>query len=377
MVMARRPGVARSPWPIAVVDLAGLAGQLATAMLRVPFRDPWAGEGSLPHNLAVAVTRETIRSFMGYASSLPIEEYRSVELVLDDLCGVVMPVVARSMDVETEVEWIGGVPGRWYRRTGTEPVGTMLYLHGGGYIGTSPRMYTLFIAELCRRTSCEIFVADYRLAPEFPFPAGLEDAVLVVEALLHRGVDPRRLFLAGDSGGGGLVTTVLYAMNDIGHEPIAGVLLFSPEVDLRLDRPSITDNAGLDILPWNIPTAAYLHGRDPGASYVSATGQDVSHWPPTFVSFGRDEMFRDGIRKLVDNLEATDVPTTALEESGMFHVFPILMPWAEASHRVLAAVATFVEAELASAAPGRTRVRRVSTTAPLRVDSEVESISHN
>ena len=95
------------------------------------------------------------------------------------------------------------------------------------------------------------------------------------------------------------------------------------------------------------------------------------------MAFGRDEMFRDGIRKLVDNLEETDVPTTSLEESGMFHVFPILMPWAEASHRVLAAVSTFVEAELASAAPGRRRTRRVSTTAPLRVDSEVESVSRN
>ncbi len=78
MVMARRPAGRGFPWPIAAVDLAGLAGQLATAMLRVPFRDPWAGEGSLPHNLAVAVTREAIRSFMGYASSLPIAEYRSV-----------------------------------------------------------------------------------------------------------------------------------------------------------------------------------------------------------------------------------------------------------------------------------------------------------
>ena len=85
MVMGRRPGVARSSWPITTTDLMGLAGQLSAAMARVPFRRPWSGEGSLPHNLAVAVTRETLRSFMGYSSSLPIAEWRSIEVVLDDL----------------------------------------------------------------------------------------------------------------------------------------------------------------------------------------------------------------------------------------------------------------------------------------------------
>ena len=228
MVMGRRAGVARSSWPITTTDLMGLAGQLSAAMARVPFRRPWSGEGSLPHNLAVAVTRETLRSFMGYSSSLPIAEWRSIEVVLDDLCGVILPPLVRSVDVLQHPDTVAGVPGIWYRPRHHPVRATMLYLHGGGYIGTSPRMYALFIAWLCRQTGCEIFVADIRLAPEFPFPADLEDAVLVLEALLAAGVEPSRLFVAGDSSGGGLVSSLVYSMTSTDHRPIAGVVLFSP-----------------------------------------------------------------------------------------------------------------------------------------------------
>jgi monoterpene epsilon-lactone hydrolase len=345
MVMGRRPGVARSSWPIATTDLIGLAGQLTAALARVPFRSPWSGEGSLPHNLGVAVTRETIRSFMGYSSSLPIDEFRSVELVLDDLCGVVLPPLVRSLDVTQHAATVAGVPGIWYRPKGAVR-GTMLYLHGGGYVGTSPRMYALFTAWLCRQTGLEIFVADLRLAPEFPFPAGLEDAVLVLEALLVAGADPSRLMVGGDSSGGGLASSLVYSMRRIGHRPLAGVVLFSPELDLLLDEPSVADNAGRDILPWNIPTAAYLHGRNPEGQAVSGVDQDVVGWPPTFVSFGGDEMFRDAIRRFVLHLDQAGVDTVAIEEPGMFHVFPILMPWAEASRRAYRAVGAFVQDHL-------------------------------
>ena len=351
MVMGRRPGVAHSSWPVGATDLVGLGAQLGLSLGRVPFRRPWAGDGSLPHNLGVAVTRETMRSFMGYLTALPIEEFRFVELVLDDLSGAVLAPVVRSLDVEQERATVSGVPGIWYRRRDVEPVGTVLYLHGGGYVGTSPRMYAAFVAWLCRRTDCQVFVADLRLAPEFPFPAALEDAVLVLEGLLATGTDPARLFVAGDSSGGGLVGSLMYSMHQTHHHPVAGVMLFSPELDLLLDEASVSANADRDILPWNMPTTAYLHGRYAGSAAVSGVNQDVSGWPPTFISFGSDEMFRDAIRLFVDHLEAAGVDTTALEEPGMFHVFPILLPWAEGSRRAYRAVGEFVRAHLPDEVP--------------------------
>ena len=114
--MGRRPGVARSSWAITATDLVGLAGQLATALVRVPFRDPLRGEGNPVHNSVVALTRETIRSFMGYSSSLPIEEFRSIEVVLDDLCRMVMPPVVHAKGVISETTRIAGVPWLGPRR---------------------------------------------------------------------------------------------------------------------------------------------------------------------------------------------------------------------------------------------------------------------
>ncbi|HEY2215403.1 MAG TPA: alpha/beta hydrolase [Acidimicrobiales bacterium] len=254
-----------------------------------------------------------------------------------------MPPFVRSLRVDSHQTEFGGVPGILYVPRGVSPAGVILYLHGGGYIGTSPEMYSFFTARLCRETQCATFVADYRLAPEFPYPAGAEDASAVFHSLRALGVPAERLLLAGDSGGGGLANTLILSCPDQ-IEPVrpAGLVLFSPEVDLRLNAPSITQNAAKDILPWNIPTTAYLNGLDASSPFVDAASADLSEFPPTFVSWGADEMFRDPIRQFVQRLRESDVSTEAQEHSGMFHVFPILMPWADESRQVFRAVGEFV-----------------------------------
>ncbi|MCU0310497.1 MAG: alpha/beta hydrolase [Acidimicrobiales bacterium] len=347
MVMGARPAVATAGPAITAVDAMGLAQQMANALLRVPFRRPWEGPGGLPTNVAAAITREAVRAFMGYSSSLPIEEFRSIERLLDDLCRVVMPPIVAALDVDARPATLGGVRGTWYRPRGVDPVGAVLYLHGGGYIGTSPSMYAFFTAALAAETRCEVFVADYRLAPEYPFPADVEDAVSVVNTLHEVGVPHGRLLVAGDSGGGGLANTLVLSLPYTDLPNPAGLLLFSPEVDLRLDEPSVTDNARSDILPWNIPTSSYLHGFDPASGFVSPVNADLTGHPPTFVAWGDREMFRDPIRRFVVRLREADVDHTALEEPGMFHVFPILMPWADQSRRVYRSVAAFVDALVA------------------------------
>jgi acetyl esterase/lipase len=263
---------------------------------------------------------------------------------------VVLPPFVRALDVRMEKTVVGGVPGMWYRPSAADPRGTVLYLHGGGYIGTSPLMYAAFTGYLARDTGCEVFVADYRLAPEFPFPAGLMDAIHVYEGLLDSGVESDELFVAGDSGGGGLATSLLMDTRARHLPRPAGLLLFSPEVDLTLDEPSVTENASKDILPWNIPVGPYLHGLDPHDGEVSAVYADVSRYPPTLVAFGDDEMFRDAIRRFVARLDEADVDVAVIEEPAMFHVFPMLMPWADASRRVYRAVGQFVAAQLAALA---------------------------
>ena len=345
MVMGRRDDVATAPGPIAAFAVAGLAQQLTLAALSVPFRAPWRGAHSLGDNIGSSVTRQVMRSFMGYASALPTEEFRSIEMLIDDLCRVVMPPVVRALDVTMVRTEVAGVPGLWYHpNRGTEPseVGTVLYLHGGGYVATCPTMYAAFNAYIARSSGCSVFAPDYRLAPEFPYPAGLLDAAKVLDQLFDDGLAPNRFILAGDSGGGGLATSLLNDVRTRRMPDPAGLVLFSPEVDLTFNEPSILENAGKDILPWNIPVMPYLHGIDALDPRVDALSDDVSDYPATFVAFGDDEMFRDPIRDFIVRLDEADVATTVMEEPGMFHVYPFLMPWSDASHRVFREVGHFI-----------------------------------
>ncbi|MDL9946203.1 alpha/beta hydrolase [Gordonia sp. ABSL11-1] len=349
MVMADRPEVNTASAPVTALTVMGLAESMLNGLARVPFRRPWQGPGGLLDNLGQSVTRQVIRSFMGFSMGLPIEEFRSMEKILDDICRVVMPpFIGITDDVEITADTIGGVPGIWCRAKASsdayvddsddkQSIGaTILYLHGGGYIGTSPIMYAAFAASLVKVTGHEVFIADYRMAPEFPFPAGVLDAADVYQGLLERGVASQHLVVAGDSGGGGLATSLISYLHSKSLPVPAALALFSPEVDLDLDHPSIMENAQLDILPWNVPVTPYLHGVQPNDERVSAihAAPNPEWFPPTFVCWGADEMFRDGIREFADGLRAAGVPIHAMEEYGMFHVFPILMPWAEASKRV-------------------------------------------
>ena len=340
--MGSRPDVAVASKAVAAIDTLGLAGAFTAAIARIPLRAPWRGPRDPLRNIAVASTREFVRSLIGYMTSLPIDEFRALELVVDEISRVVLPPFVTARGATMTNGTVAGVPGLWIRVEGRKPCGIMVYLHGGGYIGTSPTMYVVFMAHLARVAQCDIFVADYRLAPEFPYPAATEDIVSVVRELLSDGEPPSRLFLAGDSGGGGLVGSVLYACAQEGLPRPAATVLFSPEVSLVLNEPSVTENAQLDILPWNVPTNAYLHGSSPEDEAISILAQDLSSWPPTFVAYGTDEIFRDAIVTFVERLHSSGVHCVADQAEGMFHVFPFLLPWARESKRVYDEVGAFI-----------------------------------
>jgi monoterpene epsilon-lactone hydrolase len=342
MVMADRKEVETASGPITAVTVLGLAEQLTNSVLRLPFHRPLDGPSGPVSNLGQNFTRHIIRSFMGYSSALPIEEFRSMERLLDGLCKVVMPPWSRFRDdVDLHEAVVGGVPGLWFRPRKVEPRATALYLHGGGYIGTSPYMYAAFVAGMVKGSHCEVFVADYRLAPEFPYPAGLHDARDVWEVLCKESGD-RTMLVGGDSGGGGLATSLVQLLHRTDGRKPDGLVLISPEVDLDFEDESVTDNARHDILPWNIPVTAYLKGVDPDDGLVSAVHSDLSGYPPTLVSWGSHEMFRDSCARFADELSAAGIETRTIVGEGMYHVYPIVVPWSAAGRDVVSAIAQFV-----------------------------------
>lgn len=345
MPMGRRPDVPTSGPVATAVTLAALGARMAVTIGLLPLRSPWRGPASIPVNVAQESTREILKTFMRFAVGLPTPRLRSLELVLDDVCAALLVPLVERREFRIDEDVVGDIPGIWIRPI-ARTRGTVLYLHGGGYTATTPNMYLLFASQFASVTACDVFLADYRLAPEFPFPAGVHDAVNAYRGLLDRSVPADRIVIAGDSGGGGLTLSALEEIRGVGLDRPAGCVLFSPEVSLTLDLPSIRSNADRDILPDHIPVDGYLGDIDPFDPWVSPEFADMQAFPPVFVSSGGAEMFRDQIRGLVRRLNDDGVQTSTFEEADMFHVFPILMPWSGAARRTLREVGSFTDALL-------------------------------
>ncbi len=223
---------------------------------------------------------------------------------------------------------------------------TLLYFHGGGYVFGNPGTHRQFIARLVDATRTAAYAPGYRLAPGHRFPAAVEDALAAYTALLERGVPPESIILSGDSAGAGLAVATVHRARRSGLPLPAGLILFSPYVDLRHTAYTIPLNAATDYLPlselsrpndWYAPTELL---DDPEVSPVHA---DLTGFPPMLVFAGGAEMLLDDAARLTDNARAAGVEVTLVVEDEMMHVWPVIVPWQDASHRTLERCAEWVE----------------------------------
>jgi epsilon-lactone hydrolase len=173
----------------------------------------------------------------------------------------------------------------------------LLYLHGGAHMSGSPVLYRDFIWRIAASTRSRVTILDHRLAPEHPFPAALDDAVIAYRRLLADGADPRRMAIAGESSGGGLALSVLLRLRDEGTPLPAAAVALSPWTDLALTGPSLHANAKADpmIRSDEAPrlAALYLAGADPRTPYASPLYGDHAGLPPTLIQVGSDEILLD------------------------------------------------------------------------------------
>jgi acetyl esterase/lipase len=216
----------------------------------------------------------------------------------------------------------------------------MLLLHGGGFISGSPLTHRRLAALLSRAVGCPALVPDYRLAPEHPFPAALDDA-LALWAALAGGSGP--VVLAGDSAGGGLVASLLVAARDRGLPLPRAAALLSPWTDLVLDQsPSLQENEGKDHASSRAmldeAAALYAGGRDRSDPLLSPVGADLRGLPPLLVQSGGIETLRDDGLRLAQAARAAGVDATFELWPGLWHVWhfdaPALPEAVEALERV-------------------------------------------
>jgi epsilon-lactone hydrolase len=231
--------------------------------------------------------------------------------------------------IETEVVDAGGVPSEWVRGPGVRDDAAMLYLHGGGYAIGSINTHRGLAGRISEAADMPVLVIDYRLAPEHPHPAAVEDAVAAYRWLLAQGLKPERLVIAGDSAGGGLTVATLVALKDAGEPLPACAVPISPWVDMEVSGESCTTRADVD--PMVTPDALkrmadwYMNGQDLRAPLASPIHADLSGLPPLLVQVGDAEVLLDDAQRLVERSKAAGVDATcevADECIHVWHVFP-------------------------------------------------------
>jgi len=237
-------------------------------------------------------------------------------------------------DVSCDPVDAGGVPAEWITTPGVVPERVVYYLHGGGYVLGSINTHREMVSRLSRAAGARVLILDYRLAPENPFPAALDDSVAAYRWLLSAGVDPARLVIAGESAGGGLVVTTLVALRDAGDPlPRAGICL-SPWVDFEGLGESMVTNAEMENpllnreggLMW---AKAYLGNIDPRTPSASPLYADLTGLPPLLIQAGTAEMLFDDARRLADRARAAGVDVTLEpwdDMIHMWHMFAAMLP---------------------------------------------------
>jgi monoterpene epsilon-lactone hydrolase len=231
-------------------------------------------------------------------------------------------------DLIVEDVVIGGVPcvGVSPRRGGAE--GTVVYLHGGGYIWMSARTHLAVAANLTRASGCRCVIVDYRRAPEHPFPAPVDDLVAVHRTLLDRGEHPDRIAFAGDSAGGGLVLGGLIAIRDAGIPLPAAAVSISPWADLTVTGASAdtVDDPIVNGAALRMMATLYLAGADPTAPTASPLYGDLEGLPPLLVQVGTREALLDDARRLVARARLAGVDVTLHEFDEVVHMWLVIGP---------------------------------------------------
>ena len=228
-------------------------------------------------------------------------------------------------DTVAERAQLGQLKGEWVRVAESVPERVVLYLHGGGYISGSPETHRPLIARLCKAAGATALSLDYRLAPEFPFPACLRDAVDGYRFLIGKNISPRSVVLAGDGAGGGLAFAALTAIRNAQMPMPAACMAMSPWADMSLSGWSVLENGPTDsALTWDmlfVSARHYLKGANPGDPYASPVFGNMRDFPPIMVHAGSLEILKDDAARLGELAADASIPVSVEVYDGMSHVF--------------------------------------------------------
>ena len=255
-------------------------------------------------------------------------------------------------DVRYERVDAGGVAAEWITTPQATAERVVFYLHGGGYTTGSVNTHRELISRMSRAAGARALAIDYRLAPEHPFPAAVEDATTAYRWLLEDGVDPTRIVIAGDSAGGGLTVAALVALRDAGDPlPAAGVCL-SPWVDLEGIGGSMTTRADADAIVQRehllAMAKAYLGDANPRTPLAAPLYADLTGLPPLLIHVGTAETLLDDSTRLAERARSAGVDVVLEPWEDMIHVWHFFASMLPEGQQALDRIGGFIRERVGS-----------------------------
>jgi acetyl esterase/lipase len=256
-------------------------------------------------------------------------------------------------DVTVTAAALGGVPTAEITVDGIEPRHVVLYFHGGVYVMSDAFLAADLASQVGRRTHAKVISVDYRLAPEHPYPAAVDDALAAYEALLHNGIAPSDIAFAGESAGGGLAVATLVNARDHGLPLPAAAFVMSPYVDLTLAGTTMETRREVDpLLSRELlqpRVTDYASGQDAALGLISPLFADLSGLPPLIIQAGTHEVLLDDAVRLAGQAVTADVAVTLDITPGVPHVFQAYHPMLDEATAALDRAGQLLSAHLADA----------------------------
>ena len=254
-------------------------------------------------------------------------------------------------DAKCEKVDAGGVPSEWVMAPGCDTGRAILYLHGGGYAIGSLNTHRRLAYDISAASAAKVLLIDYRLAPEHPFPAAIDDAAAAWRWLLQQGFAANRLAIAGDSAGGGLTIATLVNLRDKKLGLPACAVAISPWVDLEGLGNSLTMRSAQDPmvqkdgLLWM--AKMYLNGKDARTPLAAPLHADLKGLPPTLVQVGTAETLLDDAIRIAEKMHAAGVDARLAIWPNQLHVFPLFAPILSEGRDGCIEIGTFIRSKTA------------------------------
>lgn len=249
-------------------------------------------------------------------------------------------------EIKISEENIGGIKSEWIIPEGSDAQKVILYVHGGGYVSGSCNDHRGFVSKFAKSCGITNLVYEYRLAPENPFPAALEDSVKVYEELLNKGIKPENIVIAGESAGGGLCLAILLALKERKTVLPSAAVAISPWTDLTCSSESYVTKNKVSVAPlnsWIVFSKYYVGNNEANQPLISPLFGNLEGLPPILINSGvDDELFEDG-EQFYRKAKEAGVDINFRAGAGMVHCYPLLAPFFKEATEAMEEICDFIK----------------------------------